>query len=71
MITGGDSDTVVLPQSTASAVKAMCANGTRGFDQLRPGDHTDNPAIDISRIGSWVADRYAGRPAPNNCFNTG
>lgn len=71
MITRGDSDTVVLPQWTASAVKAMCANGTRVFDQLRPGDHTDNPAIDISRIGSWVADRFAGRPASNNCFNTG
>ncbi|WP_234799561.1 lipase family protein [Mycobacteroides abscessus] len=69
MLTRGERDTSVDPSWTDRAVKEMCAMGTTTFDQIRPGDHTDYPEIDIERLGSWVADRFAGRPAPSNCAN--
>ncbi|MEZ0050244.1 hypothetical protein ABIA30_001234 [Mycobacterium sp. MAA66] len=67
MITRGDHDSLVSTQWTDVAVKAMCAAHTTLYDQLRPGDHTDHPEIDIARVGSWVADRFARKLAPDNC----
>jgi alpha-beta hydrolase superfamily lysophospholipase len=70
LITRGDHDTLVATKWTDHAVQAMCAKGITVQDRLRPGDHDDPTGIDVARIGTWVADRFANRPAPNTCTTT-
>ncbi|MFD5401877.1 lipase family protein [Streptomyces griseorubiginosus] len=58
----------VIPTATEDAVRtAYCAAGVRTGWKIYPGDHllTDNQAV--GDVVSWLGDRFAGRPARNDC----
>jgi len=58
----------VIPTATEDAVRtAYCAAGVRTGWKVYPGDHllTDNQAV--GDVVSWLGDRFAGRPARNDC----
>ena len=58
----------VIPTATEDAVRtAYCAAGVRTGWKIYPGDHllTDNQAV--GDVVTWLGDRFAGRPARNDC----
>ena len=58
----------VIPTSTEDATRAAyCAAGITTSWRTYPGDHllTDNQAI--GDVVSWLGDRFADRPARNDC----
>ncbi|MFC8433945.1 lipase family protein [Streptomyces sp. NPDC057253] len=58
----------VIPTATEDAVRtAYCAAGVRTGWKVYPGDHllTDNQAV--GDVVSWLGDRFAGRPARDDC----
>ncbi|MEU0412650.1 lipase family protein [Streptomyces griseorubiginosus] len=58
----------VIPTATEDAVRtAYCAAGVKTGWKIYPGDHllTDNQAV--GDVVTWLGDRFAGRPAQNDC----
>ncbi|MDT5068246.1 MAG: hypothetical protein QOK02_4401 [Mycobacterium sp.] len=61
----GSDDTLIDAQWTTDAVARACALGGTITWQLQPGKgHGD---IDFSQALSWIVDRFAGKPATNDC----
>jgi dienelactone hydrolase len=58
----------IIPLDQAYALKkAYCAQGgTVAFD-LYPGEHITTFSQSAPTVLSWMADRLAGKPAPNTC----
>lgn len=48
-------------------VAAWCARGATIDYQTPPGDHVTGSAIIGQYILPYIKDRFAGKPAPNNC----
>ncbi len=65
LVRRGSADALVTPAWTADAVRRLCAGGVRVQQEIRPGGHY--AASDIASAGAWVADRFAGLPAPSTC----
>ena len=66
----GMKDTTIIPQLTLAFDKQLCEmNNTVDF-HIYPND--THPGVVINSRGlieSWIKDRFAGIPAPNNCTN--
>ena len=67
-IAQGTSDEVVRPQVTATFAGELCAKGTSvrylsvpDEAHIRVAFHSATPAV------AWMADRFAGKPAPDGC----
>jgi dienelactone hydrolase len=61
----GSDDTLIDAQWTTDAIARACALGGTIAWQLQPGKgHGD---IDFSQALSWIVDRFAGKPATNDC----
>jgi hypothetical protein len=61
----GGADTLIDAQWTTDAIAKACALGGNVEWDLQPSKgHGD---VDVSRQIAWIADRFAGRPAVNEC----
>jgi hypothetical protein len=61
----GGTDTFIDPQWTKDAIARTCAMGgsvTVDFDPTK-----GHSQVDIDRALGWIADRFAGLPAQNDC----
>ena len=65
----GEQDAVVLPQWVQSAVARSCALGGQiEYLQIPDAGHLDLPTLVADTTQRWIADRFAGMPAPSNCL---
>ena len=64
----GDADQVIQPAVTRGYMQTLCAAGSRVTFLSLPGVGHGTAAMKsaLAAIG-WIADRFAGAPAPNDC----
>ena len=68
MITQGGADKIVDPSATAKLVSRMCAKGQVVHYVLYDGvGHLEGGLHAAPDVASWIADRFAGKPAPTSC----
>lgn len=61
-------DTIVSPQVTVEYARKLCRRGERvDYLSLPGGDHARSGMNSAAEALAWIADRFAGKPAPNNC----
>ena len=64
-IAQGSKDVVITPPVTrAFAVQSCQAGGSVDYLDINGGDHTAIIAKSAGATLPWIADRFAGRPAP-------
>jgi hypothetical protein len=61
----GGEDTYIDAQWTTDAIARACALGGTVVWDLQP--HSGHGDVDIAHQFQWVADRFAGKPATNDC----
>jgi acetyl esterase/lipase len=67
-IAQGEADTTVRPEITKQYVRELCQAGTHVRFKLMPGVSHVTVALDSAYDAvEWMADRFAGRAAPNQC----
>ena len=70
LVVVGDRDNLILPQWTSQAVDNACALGDVIEFDTRPGEgHADGRSV--PGAVQWIADRFAGVPAPDTCAEGG
>ncbi|WP_043825301.1 lipase family protein [Rhodococcus opacus] len=70
LVVVGDRDNLILPQWTSQAVASACALGDVVEFDTRPGEgHADGRSV--PGAVQWIADRFAGVPAPDTCAEGG
>ena len=58
----------IIPIAQARALnQAWCAQGVRTVFSLVPGDHVAGETAGLLPSIAWLADRFAGHPAPSTC----
>ena len=68
LIIQGDADPIVTPDVTARLVDKLCAEGERVELRLLKGiGHLDAGHVAVPGVVQWIADRFAGKPAPTIC----
>jgi pimeloyl-ACP methyl ester carboxylesterase len=68
LIIQGDADPIVAPAVTTRLVDKLCAEGeTVEFRVLEGVAHLDAGHIAVPDVVRWIADRFAGKPAPSTC----
>lgn len=68
LVINGTEDAVVLPDWIQYAVAGSCALGGRiEYLQIPGVNHERLIAKATQPVGRWIADRFAGLPAPSNC----
>lgn len=69
-IAQGTADTTVRPQVTYQFARSLCARGTPvAFEWLKGASHDKAGELGAPAAVAWMADRIAGRPAPDQCRN--
>ncbi len=64
----GDDDTAVAPAATEAYVKEACSAGAViAYTAYKGVDHIRLAARAEPDILAWIADRFAGKPAPTSC----
>jgi acetyl esterase/lipase len=64
----GTADGLVRPQVTMDYKQRLCGAGSRVRMLVMPGvDHGFAAAKSADEAVAWIADRFAGRPAPSDC----
>jgi alpha-beta hydrolase superfamily lysophospholipase len=63
----GLSDKIVRPAVTQAYADRLCARGTRVTLVPLKGGHPETGALAAKPMVDWLADRFAGRPAPSDC----
>jgi len=67
-IAQGTEDKLVLPRVTHDYVNRLCANGSAVvFDPVPDTGHGFVAFKASDAVVAWIADRFAGVPAPSNC----
>jgi alpha-beta hydrolase superfamily lysophospholipase len=67
-IAQSNTDAVVRPQATQAYMGALCRNGSRGrFYPIDGESHAFSGRASAGAAVAWMADRFAGMPAPNDC----
>jgi alpha-beta hydrolase superfamily lysophospholipase len=67
-IAQGSADVIVGPAVTRAFVDRLCANrATVRFYPIDKGDHVTVGKTAAGEVARWIADRFAGRPAPSTC----
>lgn len=68
LIVQGDADPIVAPDVTARFVDKLCAAGeTVEVRVLEDTAHLDAGHVAVPGVVQWIADRFAGKPAPTTC----
>jgi pimeloyl-ACP methyl ester carboxylesterase len=68
LLTQGGADRIVPPALTERLARRMCARGERVELRLYPSvGHAEAGIVVAPDVASWIADRFAGRPAPSTC----
>jgi acetyl esterase/lipase len=68
LITQGAADRLVLPEVTRAYVQRLCAAGNTVMYREWPGVHHGLIGSDSAlQAVAWIADRFDGKAAPNNC----
>jgi hypothetical protein len=58
----------IVPLGQAQALNhAWCTEGVRTVFTTVPGDHITGETTGLPAAVAWLADRFAGRPAPTTC----
>ena len=64
----GTTDTIIRPQVTEDYMQRLCIAGSRVRLLIMPGvGHGLAAERSAPTAVAWMADRFAGTPAPNNC----
>ena len=64
----GTADTVVAPAVTDQFVNQLCRQGARvDFVRYKGATHFDIARKAAAQATAWIADRFAGKPAPDTC----
>lgn len=64
----GPGDGVMIAGDVRTLARQYCANGTVvQYNQYDLLSHTSAVGVWLMQAIDWVHDRFAGRPAPNNC----
>jgi hypothetical protein len=64
----GLADTVINPNATTQYVARACGfGGPVQYSQYPNQSHQTIPSAAKSEYLGWIADRFAGRSAPDNC----
>jgi hypothetical protein len=68
LVINGEHDAQVLPDWIRFAVSDSCAlGGIIRYLQIPDTGHRDLIPKVFDTVGRWIADRFAGTPAPSNC----
>ena len=68
LVAQGSDDVIVAPAVTRKFVGQMCRAGQPlRFVEVAGGDHVTIAKRTTATTVSWIGDRFAGRPAPNDC----
>jgi len=69
LVMQGTADTVVNPHGTTDFVKRECQFGTEPvqYSEYQGATHQSIPVVAQNEYVKWIADRFAGKPAPSNC----
>ena len=68
LIAQGSADVIVGPEVTADFVRRQCRQGDRlRFIRVEGGDHITIAQRTATETVGWLADRFDGRPAPDDC----
>jgi predicted esterase len=68
LIIQGDADPIVAPDVTARLVDKLCTEGeTVDLRVLKGTAHLDAGHVAVPDVAQWIADRFAGKPAPSTC----
>ena len=68
MVSQGLADQVVLPWPNAILQEKWCAAGsTLSMEWMGDVDHMKAAIVSGPQVVTWIADRFAGRPAPRTC----
>ena len=68
LITQGDEDPIMPPATTKGLVDKLCAQGETVELRILPGTaHLDAGQVAVPQVVEWIADRFAGKPAPSTC----
>lgn len=68
LITQGTKDDVVAPAVTRDFVRDACRAGARlRWIESPGGDHAGQAGRTADQTIAWLADHFAGRPAPSDC----
>ena len=64
----GDEDPAIFPAATEAYVKKACASGaTISYTHYADTDHLRAVVKSQGDYLNWIADRFAGKPAPSSC----
>jgi hypothetical protein len=64
----GDDDPTIFPAATEAYVKKACASGTTiSYSHYADTDHLRVAGRAQADFLIWIADRFAGKPAPSSC----
>ena len=63
----GATDVIVAPTVTREFVGRLCRRNASVRYLPMPGDHVTAGKAAAPEAVAWIADRFAGRPAPNDC----
>ena len=64
----GDDDPIIFPAASEAYVKRACISGTAiTYTNYAKTDHLRVPAQAQADFMKWIADRFAGKPAPSSC----
>jgi pimeloyl-ACP methyl ester carboxylesterase len=68
LITQGQDDQLVVPETTESYVRALCERAdTVGYRLYPNTTHADTGPASANFVSGWIAGRFAGRPPLNSC----
>jgi len=68
LITQGEDDPIMTPSVTAAFADQLCANGETVDYRVLPGvAHLEGGHVAAPEVAEWIADRFAGTPAPSTC----
>lgn len=68
LIVQGTADAIVAPAVTERLAHKLCKNGERVELRLYPGvGHLETGHLAAPDVAKWIADRFAGKPAPTTC----
>jgi len=68
LVVQGAADTIVAPQTTEDLVRKLCQNGETVEFRLYPGvGHIATGHEAAPAVTAWIANRFAGKPAPTSC----
>ncbi|MBT2448349.1 hypothetical protein J7F03_14920 [Streptomyces sp. ISL-43] len=69
LVMQGTADTVINPNSTDEYVARACSfdDAVVQYTKYQGATHQTIPNVAEQEYLGWIADRFAGRPAPSNC----